>query len=618
MVNAETALRFYQNSKGDLRYKKFDVNSSYDGGLVLKIFDDDNNNRYKTIYTLFPNGTATYINLDFANKNINISRIFPLTMKYYFLLYDDIVDGNKQVTGMLIDWNSQIIQEQHTTVRNSFDLSTNSTLLTVFSLVDGSFGFITTEVSYDNYTTLNNTSVRTLYLYYSFLSFSTHNISEKFLLYYAKNVNFIYISCSPSHSENGNVCMMTLIESSMQSTVTTYQIDFLSSGSVIKLNIRYMNFFNEAYYILPLFYGGSVITNWNATQPIVNDNQYVSNLTGHIIPLNGNEYKWELNPISRFSRAIINIAKFRNDFGYENPNVISTYPKINDIISPNISYISITFSSQISKSLNNLYIYQINTTTKQNKMRQFYPANSENCTILNNTILCNISQSIINRWGSSYVIVVDNNFVKFASTGEPIYGIAENVWTFNTISQTNPESSSLGAATAIVRLTHNGTKAYDSLSKFEKLIFLDSLLNELIESIPTTPGRLRATNRIQYDPSTSPSQYLLQIVILAPTDHYQVSVSRIISDTRSLIKNMDTSIMSTNSYTKYLDSSYGLKVNRSNVMLLDCLTSNFGGFELLNAPFLNNTKNWIFRGSVVETIIESIPQLIIQVCNIYC
>ncbi|CAG8649267.1 17410_t:CDS:1, partial [Dentiscutata heterogama] len=97
--------------KGDLRYKKFDVNSSYDGGLVLKIFDDNNNNRYKTIYILFPNGTATYINLDFANKSINISRIFPLTMKYYFLLYDDTVDGSEQVTGMLIDWNSQIIKE---------------------------------------------------------------------------------------------------------------------------------------------------------------------------------------------------------------------------------------------------------------------------------------------------------------------------------------------------------------------------------------------------------------------------------------------------------------------------------------------------------------------------
>ncbi|CAG8649281.1 17411_t:CDS:2, partial [Dentiscutata heterogama] len=65
--------------------------------------------------------------------------------------------------------------------------------------------------------------------------------------------------------------------------------------------------------------------------------------------------------------------------------------------------------------------------------------------------------------------------------GEPIYGITENIWIFNTISC---------AATVVVHLTYDGTKTYDSLSKYEKFIFLDSLLNKLIESIPTTPGRL--------------------------------------------------------------------------------------------------------------------------------
>ncbi|CAG8771894.1 14597_t:CDS:2, partial [Dentiscutata heterogama] len=102
---------------------------------------------------------------------------------------------------------------------------------------------------------------------------------------------------------------------------------------------------------------------------IISDNG-LSNLNGHIIPLNNNvnEYEWDLNPIPTFSRAMFNVMKnntyilyvvyndsswdifstnvekFRNDFGYENPNVISTYPKINDTISPRISSISITFS----------------------------------------------------------------------------------------------------------------------------------------------------------------------------------------------------------------------------------------------------------------------------------
>ncbi|RIB13097.1 hypothetical protein C2G38_2198809 [Gigaspora rosea] len=796
----------YSSSKNDLQNMNFDVNSSYDGGLVIKIFDDYNNNSYKAIQTLLPNGSTTYIDLKFADKSINVSRIFPLTMRLYFLFYDDIIDGNEQVTGMLIDWHNHVIKDnlfitngtitnnpslnlildtrlssfliynqfennvnwilyslqQHDInfeAKNSFTLSINSTLQSVFSMVDGSFGFVTSKVSFDVYNLLN-TSIPTIHLHYSFLSFPTLNISEKFLLYSMKYVNnLIYISCSSSYSEDGNVCMMTLGENFTKSIVTTYQIDFLSSGSVIKLNMRYTNINLESYYILPLFYGGSIITSWineekQLSEYIGGNGSNLSNLSGHIIPLNSNEYEWDLNLIPKLSRAMfdtmknntyilyvvynhsnwdifsINVEKFRNDFGYENPNVISTYPNINDTISPRISFISITFSSQISRSLNKLSIYQINTTTKQSMLRQFYYGNSENCTILNNTILCNISSSIFNQWDSSYVIMVDNNFVKFASTGEPIYGIAENIWTLNTISQTKPEEYS-GSTTVIVRLTHDGTDAYNSLSQPEKSKFLYSLLNELIKSIPTAPERLYLTNRMQYDPSISPSQYLLQIEILAPTNHYQASVSQIINDMDSLIRNKDTSIISINNHTRYLDSSYGVAINvnfwdeikfkllelsigcailiiiallanyiypkgqsfmiftmafilfdsvmdilfivengndvpslylpsiiifgfavlfnfaaaivlisyelysnnlfsiwvdkyaniipifvilsASNVMILGCLTSNFGGFELFNAPFLNSTRNWIFWGSIFKTITENIPQFIIQI-----
>ncbi|CAG8559876.1 23856_t:CDS:2 [Dentiscutata erythropus] len=709
----------YSSSKNDLQYKNFDVNSSHDGALVIKIFDDHNSNNYKGIHTLLPNGSTTYIDLDFANKSINIDRIFPLTMSLYFLLYDDVVDGSKQVTGMLIDWNNHIIKE-----------------FSVFSMIDGNYGFVTTEALSVNYSTLN-TSVSTIYLHYSLLSLSTLSISEKFLLYSAKNVNnIVFISCSSSYSEDGNICMMTLDENFTKQIITTYQIVFLSSGSVTKLNIRYININIESYYILPLFYGGSIITSWSTTASttastdppenpninlnfeIVSDNA-LRNLSGHIIPLNNNdsEYEWDLNPIATFSKAMFdimmnntyilyvayndsswdifskNVEKFRNDSGYENPNVISTYPKIKDTISPRISSISLTLSNQISKSSKKLYIYQINTTTNQYQFRQFYSGNSENCTVQNNTILCDISQSIINRWNSSYAIVVDNNFIKFASTDEPIYGIAEKIWTFNTSSR---------SATVIVRLTHEGTGVYDSLSESEKSIFLNSLLNELIESIPTTPGRLLLTNRIQYDPSTSPAQYLLQIEISGSSDLYQVSVPHIINDMESLIINKDTSIMSFNNHTKYLDSSYGVKINinfwdeikykllgasigllilildilfivkngkdvpslylpsiiilcfailtnlsaailfisyelkynklfakwiykyinivpifvilsGSNVMILDFLTSNFGGFELFDAPFLDCTRIWIFWGSIAKTIIENIPQFIIQI-----
>ncbi|CAG8705013.1 5937_t:CDS:2, partial [Scutellospora calospora] len=138
------------------------------------------------------------------------------------------------------------------------------------------------------------------------------------------------------------------------------------------------------------------------------------------------DYSWDI--------FATDLPKSRKDAGYENPNIISTYPKINGIISPNINNINITFSSPISRSMNNIAIYQTNTTTRQSKLRKFYSGNSEECTILNNnTFTCNVSQSIFDQWNSLYMIMMDNNFVKFASTNEPIYGIEANQWNFTTI-----------------------------------------------------------------------------------------------------------------------------------------------------------------------------------------
>ncbi|CAG8687316.1 12261_t:CDS:2, partial [Cetraspora pellucida] len=595
---------------------------------------------------------------------------------------------------------------------NSFNLTTDSTLEYVFPIVDGSYGFVISERSTDN-----STSIPNIYLYYKFLSSTTHKVSEKFLLYFARNISSIlYVSCSPSYSEDGNTCMIStpVEESQSGSTIITYQIDFLSSGSVVNLQSRYKQFLNfsdgQIYFnINQLFYGGSIVTSWTF-QCIISRPKTVTgksaangttcqpkNLTGYIIPPNGNEKQWDLLPISLFSNAVFDIMKnntyilyieydignwslfsfdlpkFREDFGYENPNIISVYPRINDTIMPYTTSVNISFTNSISKSINNFSIYQIDDITKQTKFRKFYSGNSEDCAISKNTnsVLCNISTSIFNQWNSSYMIVVDNNFVKYSLTDEPIYGIVENIWTFNTNLQTQPVMHS-DSAVVIVRLTGDGTTEYNSLSSSEKPIFLNSLQNELVESIPTTHDRLRLTNRIQYDTS---SQYLIQIEILAPNDNYQTPVYQIIKDMNALIKEKDTSIMSMNIHTKYLDSSYGVTVNLnlwddikfkllglligfivlsiialwarrrcpeliiselqyksfhtwfskytkfisiftilsiSDIALLECLTSKFGGFGFFEAPFSDNAQKLIFWGTTINIFIENIPQLIIQ------
>ncbi|CAG8713841.1 3740_t:CDS:2, partial [Cetraspora pellucida] len=137
----------YSSSDNRLPYNQFHVNTSYDGSLVIKVIDDTNVHRYKGIHTILPNGTAIDINLDFSHhNNISIGRIYPLTMKLYLLLYDGIVNGSDQVTGIIIDWNKQIIKDNifvaNSTINDnpSLDLILDTRLSSflIYSLSDNS------------------------------------------------------------------------------------------------------------------------------------------------------------------------------------------------------------------------------------------------------------------------------------------------------------------------------------------------------------------------------------------------------------------------------------------------------------------------------------------------
>src|SRR5687768_10965196 len=50
-----------------------------------------------------------------------------------------------------------------------------------------------------------------------------------------------------------------------------------------------------------------------------------------------------------------------------------------------------------------------------------------------------------------------------------------------------------------------------------------------------------------------------------------------------------------------------------NVELLHLLDSNFANFEIFSAPLSTKALNWIFYGGILNTFIEDLPQLIIQV-----
>ncbi|CAG8784990.1 18010_t:CDS:1, partial [Racocetra fulgida] len=175
---------------------------------------------------------------------------------------------------------------------------------TVFPIADGGYGYVTTELSYDD-DRLFNASVPIISVYYMFLTPMTHQISKKFLLHYARNVSEIsYISCSLSYGELGNVCLITEIaeRSHNNSLSITYQVDFLSSGSVIRLQPLYFQTMitNDRNYILqsdikPLFYGGSIVTNWavDINNDTTNSNNDTTNINGNTT--NSNDYTAPIN-----------------------------------------------------------------------------------------------------------------------------------------------------------------------------------------------------------------------------------------------------------------------------------------------------------------------------------
>ncbi|KAF0412045.1 hypothetical protein F8M41_008017 [Gigaspora margarita] len=51
----------------------------------------------------------------------------------------------------------------------------------------------------------------------------------------------------------------------------------------------------------------------------------------------------------------------------------------------------------------------------------------------------------------------------------------------------------------------------------------------------------------------------------------------------------------------------------ADISLFEFLMSGFAGFEIFNAPFSDFTINWIYWGTVINTLIEEIPQLIVQI-----
>ena len=114
----------------------------------------------------------------------------------------------------------------------------------------------------------------------------------------------------------------------------------------------------------------------------------------------------------------------------------------------------------------------------------------------------------------------------------------------------------LDSVDGILRLNVEGTDLLNNLNSVNKSVFIKNLKNGLANTVPMNPDRLNF-NKYQMDYSTSPSILLLSFKILKPNNNEEISVAQAMDNLNTLIKNKDTTGISRNYYTNFIDEKYG-------------------------------------------------------------
>ncbi|CAG8607050.1 9296_t:CDS:2 [Gigaspora margarita] len=186
-----------------------------------------------------------YFNLSVANGTINeienLDLVMDTRLSSFLICYVIYTLTNPSVHWITYNLLQLRVPNVYAINNGNFHLD-NSSLKTVFPMFDANYRFIT-----DGQQIVENL--------------------DRFMT----NQN-IRCSCS---SEYGNVCVLT--ESTKKfanyTLFTTYQINFLSSGSVINFQTLNNSTINNTintdlqFKIQPSFYGGSIITSWASLPP---------------------------------------------------------------------------------------------------------------------------------------------------------------------------------------------------------------------------------------------------------------------------------------------------------------------------------------------------------------
>ncbi|RGB26710.1 hypothetical protein C1646_410973 [Rhizophagus diaphanus] len=328
----------------------------------------------------------------------------------------------------------------------------------IFPSIDGNFGIAITNSTNINIKPDPNESIDpskfTSKVYVTFIKPFMNGVDGPFLIYQSTIPHLEVRSfCDTAFTGIGNICILVFNRAGDKNTLEFVKVSFQTSGSVFdmeKFGDKYVN--KDIANFNGLFQGGFLMTLLDSQHKTVegivldNDGKYngtwgfppdlkVSGTFGVSAFLNGtlrlvtfeNEMTWKIlfTTLPKF---------FSNDYGYENPHIKSTYPSIGSSIPLSITNINITYHLSVTKSTNNISIYQYNNNDDLPILRQSVPGNSPYFSYNPNkkTINMKVLESTFNQPNSNYYIVVNDNVVRDWASNHPLLGVERNRWKFIT------------------------------------------------------------------------------------------------------------------------------------------------------------------------------------------
>ncbi|CAB4384181.1 unnamed protein product [Rhizophagus irregularis] len=530
--------------------------------------------------------------IDSSNNNTWIpqqSFIYPnANNKQGFLYFAPLSSGYNDVNSNynLTQW---IINEDGSFSNIAATVLTLQVQPSVVSTVDGGYMFI-----YPNVTTSQDPYSSQTGLYAVYCGYGSNIVRETVILYEnMMELNIVNLNCFISYSEYGLICLISIQPNSTDPNLVNIQVSYLSRGTIF--DIKHVNAtlptiigINDPVFLTsPLPFGGYL---YSVIQTTTNMSSYV---WGYVLDENGNFNQWNLSyptlsdsfasrriltnntlvmlqPIvgQNWSLITTDLYKIHEDNGYGNIFIRDTSPTIQQTITAReINPLKITYTIPIVFSNGTITIFQSNGSSNPGIVRQTINGlNNQNyVTFDNDTVSIHIIESTFNNPGSTYYVMIENNFVSTLSYNEPLPGLYSNIWSFATLPEEEKEKGSskikmfFDGIYGKVRLTKDGTSYFDTLNSNQINKFFNNLTQELADAVAVTSKRIITNYRFVIDTNieSSSKQYLLSIKIDKPQSASDRETKLITKDLDTMIRNMDITVLASGSSSKYLEPLYG-------------------------------------------------------------